>query len=276
MNRISPHGRWNGKLTSRDLPVVDETIDALSKTERTELARHWLSRGASERRVGDAFLFVRDALRAGRAPESLVTLATRAVDDEMRHAEISRIVASRFAGRELPAPALLPLITPKHPGVNPEMRLTLWMLGQCAFNETYASAVLEASLAETTGPLANAALRELLSDEVDHAKLGWAFFATQSRAEQKAVEPWLLPLARVNLKMWRETPRDYPSDAKLVRQGALSLELLETALIEALKSLVVPGFREFGIDTSAIERWISTGAPTQDNERTSEAMQTPT
>ena len=73
--------RWDGKLTSRPLPENDATIDELKPAERTRLAETWLLRAAMERRVGDSFAVVRDALRRRNAPEELVALAERAIDD---------------------------------------------------------------------------------------------------------------------------------------------------------------------------------------------------
>src|SRR5262245_11934078 len=100
-------GRWGGRLTSRALPETDAELDALDDAQRAELVAVWLGRTASERRVADAFEVVRGALVSLGAGGELVALATRAVDDEYRHEELSRRVASRFAGRELDAPPRL-------------------------------------------------------------------------------------------------------------------------------------------------------------------------
>src|SRR5688572_18276616 len=94
-------GRWGGRLTSRPLPSEDTSLEQLSAEERAVLARIWLHRAAMERRVADSFEVIRGALERRRAPDELVALAVRAVDDEHRHTELSRVVASRFAGREL-------------------------------------------------------------------------------------------------------------------------------------------------------------------------------
>jgi hypothetical protein len=259
--RISERGRWGGKLTAHPLPAEDLSIDALTSPAREELARHWLARAASERRVGDSFAFIAGVLAEGQAPAALRELAERAVDDELRHTELSRQVASRFAGRDLPEPERLPLKVPEHPGASPALRRTLHIVGQCSLNETLASAVLEASLEATTGPLARAALRELLSDEIDHARIGWAHLASLAPAERAEVQPWLYGITLANVKVWRETEREYPSDERLISQGALSRALLERALLTAVRELVVPGFASLGFETAALQRWADAGAP---------------
>ncbi len=259
---IRPDGRWEGRLTSRPLPLDDPSIDALDGAARDALARHWLARAASERRVADAFVVVRDALAAQGGDGELVALADRAVDDEIRHTELARVVASRFAGRELAPPPLLPLVVPAHREASDALRRSLHVVGHCAMNETIASAVLEAALAEATAPLARAALRELLSDEIDHARIGWAHLAALPAETRAALGPWLLPIARANAREWRAANREVPTDESLVAHGAVTRPLVERALRVALESLVVPGLAHVGLAHEAVARWVAEGAPT--------------
>jgi hypothetical protein len=259
---ISRDGRWHGAVTSRPLPE-DDSIAELSSRERCMLADVWLGRAASERRVADSFVVVRDALASLDAAEELVDLATRAIDDEMRHAELSRDVASRYACEPLAHPPRLALAIPLHAGASERLRHVLHVVGQCAFNETIASAFLEAALAEATAPLARAALRELLSDEIDHARLGWALLGTLDRELLREVDAWLAAMAIANLRMWREAHRAYACDAKLAMHGAPSVESVENALILAFRDLILPGFEHLGMKTEAMRTWLEAGAPTR-------------
>lgn len=246
-------GRWNGRLTGRPLPLDDEALDALSPAVREELAQHWLERAASERRVGTSFTVIRDTLVEAAAHPELISLAERAIDDEMRHEEISRVVASRFHGTELPLPPALPFAAPEHPGASPALKRHLWVIGQCSLNETFASAVLEASMDVTTGTLAKAALRELLADEVDHARIGWAHLASLDVETKQQLQPRLASMVKANMKMWRETPRSYPSDDALLAHGALSAALIEQAIQIALEDLIIPGLQTLGFEVSALQ-----------------------
>jgi hypothetical protein len=257
-------GRWNGKLTSRPLPESDPTIDALTAAERARLAETWLLRAAMERRVGDSFSVVRDALRRRNAPDELVALAERAIDDESRHEELSRVVASRFAGKELELPKRLPLEVPAHKGATPELRDTLHIIGQCVFNETTASAYLECSLDHATdGTLAKSALRELLSDEIDHGRIGWAHLASCDERTRAAVAPWLHAMAFTNLKEWRhETPYDRSHTDAMTKQGVPPAQVVHEALVDALRSLIIPGFEQLQMDVSALKKWVDDGAST--------------
>jgi len=259
-DEISPHGRWHGKLTSRPLPDVDATIAALEPAARACVSDVWLARAASERRVADSFTVIRDALAASNADAAIVDLAARAVDDEMRHTEICRTVASRYAGRELAPPPLLTLTLPRHAGVSDALRRTLYVVGQCCINETIASAFLEATLAKTSAPLAKVALRELLTDEIDHARIGWARVSSMDGTARRRLEPWLAPMAVANLRMWRDAARIYPDD--LAAHGAPPAEVVEDALLIAFRDLVIPGFATVGLDVTALTSWLVAGAPT--------------
>ncbi|MBE7486262.1 MAG: hypothetical protein HS104_40625 [Polyangiaceae bacterium] len=260
--KIRADGRWGGKLTSRELLSGDPSVDALGDSERAELARVWLARSATEYRVASSFEVIRDALSALRADSALVAMAHRAIDDEHRHAEICRFTASCFAARELDLPEALPFDYPKHARASEELRRALWVVGQCCFNETLAAGFLETASGAASGPMAQRALKELLSDEVDHARLGWAFLASLPPGARADIGPWLPALARANLRMWREAPRDYPATATFVGQGAPSGELIEEALQTALRDLILPGLETLSLPVAPLAAWLAEGAPT--------------
>lgn len=256
-----PSGRWGGRLTQRTLPEHDPAIDRLSTHDRKRLAETWLLRAAMERRVADSFEVIRDALVRRRSPAAFVELAVRAIDDEYRHAELSRLVASRFAGEELAAPALLPLEVPKHAGASPELRDTLFIVGQCVLNETTASAFLEVCVARAEAPLAKAALRELLSDEIDHGRIGWAHLASLDEGVRAEVARWMLPMAYLNLRLWKhESPYDPSHTEVLTKHGVPPARELHEALVGALRDLIVPGLDALAMDTTSLKAWLDAGA----------------
>lgn len=259
----SARGRWGGRLTRRPLPDSDDMIDALSPEDRVHLTRIWIGRAQMERRVADAFQVVAAALTRRGAATQLVDLATRAVDDEYRHTELSRVVACRIAGRELPQPEALPLEVPRHEGASPKLRDTLHVVGQCVLNETTASAFLECCLAHAKSPLVQRALQELLSDEIDHGRIGWAYLACLPKTDRDEVARWLLPMAYLNLRIWREySPLDALSNEALTAHGSPPGKSIDEALVGALTELIVPGLRELKMSTASVEAWLEAGAST--------------
>jgi hypothetical protein len=256
-------GRWNGRLTRTPLPEEDPSIEALRPRERQLLADTWILRAAMERRVADSFEVVHGALLRRDAAQALIDRAERAIDDEYRHAELSRVVASRMAGVDLPAPPRLGLEIPRHRCASPELRDTLFVVGQCVLNETTASAYLEACLVHAEGPVATAALRELLSDEIDHSRIGWAWLAAADQKTRAAVGAWLLPMVYLNLRVWRQGNTDYGHDTPaLALHGSPPASVIEEALVDAIRSLIVPGLQKLDIETRPMQRWLEAGAGT--------------
>jgi rubrerythrin len=261
---LLPTGRWGGKATKQALPR-DPTVDELNREQRERLAAIWLSQAATELRVASSFAIVHKALVALAAEKSLIALAERAIDDEHRHAVLCRDVAERYLGEEPVEPPTLPFAFPQHTTASSEQeRQALFIIGQCAFNETFASAYLSASLELATTSLARAAIRELLSDEVDHARLGWAYLQTLPKSLQRGIQGWILPLAVCNLREWRsiEYPITEEEESRFAPFGIPSKPVIERALLSALHGMILPGLARFGYDTAQLQTWLAQGAPT--------------
>jgi hypothetical protein len=128
----------------------------------------------------------------------------------------------------------------------------------CALNETTGSAYLECSLAVTTAPLARAALRQLLSDEIDHARLGWAHLASPRLPFpiRAAVAPWIQPMMAANLRQWRDRASLTPSET-LTAHGCPPWALVDAAVLGAMRDLIVPGFARFGYDMRPVAEWLT-------------------
>lgn len=260
---VSPTGRWGGKITSRPLPEAGPSLEGLGREDRTLMKYVWLSQAATERRVGHSFEVVHEALRAMGADAGLVEISARAVDDELRHAELCREMASLYAGHAVGAPEELPFTHPTHPAAKSDaLRRALYVVGQCAFNETFASAYLESAHASATVPLARAALRELLSDEIDHARIGWAFVSTLDEQTKSELDSWILPLAIANLREWRSLKLPEGSRSVVGAHGVPEKEAIERALLDAVESLMIPGFERFGFAVGPLKKWHAAGAPT--------------
>jgi hypothetical protein len=110
--------------------------------------------------------------------------------------------------------------------------------------------------------LARAALRELLSDEIDHARIGWALLGSLDRGTRADVERWLPAMAIANLRMWRESHRTYASEEGLAAHGAPRVASVENALLVAFRDLIIPGFEHLGLRTASLREWLEAGAPT--------------
>jgi hypothetical protein len=228
----------------RELPAADPAILALSAEDRAAVAELWASRARSEIGAGAVFAAVARGLfmeGGGAVPHELLWLASRAVCDELRHAEICRYVASLY-GTETPPRAAPPTIA------EPPFGRGIHAVLNSAINETIGSAFLSACLDEAEGILARAALRELLTDEMDHARLGWALLATAGlggamRSEVEGRVPELIHIAR---RAWSVRAAELPEDLPRGHGCLPRAEVLRVVEI-AIREVILPGFEHLGL-----------------------------
>jgi len=225
------------------LPEEDEMIDALAPEMRLRIAESWLKRAEAELGAGGVFAAIARGLFLADMPMELVWLASRAISDEIRHGELCRYAYARYAGVEPPRAS---------PVKTREARGGALVLAavHAAINESIATVYLSASLEAADAPFANALLRELLTDEVDHARVGWGILADPSqqsgeaRAEVQKHLPALIGMVRT---MWRDAARSASTD--LPREhGWLAGPEIAKLIDQALRDLVFPGLAHVGID----------------------------
>jgi hypothetical protein len=241
------------RLSRRPLPEPDASIARLSDEDRRLLVGSWGGRAGAELAGAESFRIIAAALRDLGAEPELQALAARAVDDELWHSEICHQVASIYAGRALPAPVVPAHQIPEHAGAGEALRRTLHVVGQCCINETSAAAFYETCLAGARTSLSRAALRALLSDEIDHARVGWAHLGSplvdgETRA---GVAAWLPSMIAANLRAWRERAAA-PERAALIENGTPSFAAGDRAIVGALRDLLRPGFARLGFDVGAL------------------------
>lgn len=253
-------GRWGGRVTSRALPESNDELDAMDPIERRAVAAVWWGQCATELRVARSFAVVHEALVGLGAEAPLIALAERAVDDEHRHGALCLEVARRYDASFVDAPASLPHQQPVHALAKSEdERRALFVLGQCALNETFASAYLSTAHQDATCSLARAGLNELLRDEIDHSRLGWAYVSTLSPALRVSLSDWLVPLTIQNLREWQTSAASH--EGSHTTHGVPSAEAVREALSEVVRGVIVPGFATNGLDVRALERWVRGGMP---------------
>jgi hypothetical protein len=262
---LSPTGRWGGRVTSRALPDATDELASLDPSLARALTQLWWMQSATELRVATSFAIVHEALGALGAEPALVALAARAVDDEHRHRALCLELAARYAGRAVEPPPALPPQQPAHAlAASEDERRALFVIGQCALNETFASAYLTTAHRGATSPLARAALHELLRDEVDHARLGWAYVSTLPAARRAAISDWLVPLTIANLREWRASAASHTEAYEA--HGVPRAEAVRAALDEVVREVLVPGFAHAGLDVRGLERWARAGLGAQSEQ----------
>jgi hypothetical protein len=246
-------------ISRRPLPEPDASIDALSDDDRRFAAKQWLGRASGELESTRAFAWIADVCtELGQASE-FVALARRAVTDEERHGEICRRVASAYAGADKIAPVSPPSLNELRTPNDPELAVTLYIIESCCLSESIGAVTIENTLNAATTPLAKTALRELLTDEVMHARMGWAYLGAPELGgkHRAALAEWLPITLDSMFEYWRQLGSS-PTPAATLAHGCLALERLEELIFIAFEDLALPGFEHVGIDTRAAAAYLET------------------
>jgi len=225
--------------------VPDEAAIDLDASARALVARAWLERAASERTAAAAFSALTHRLVVHGAPRDIEWLAARAASDELRHAALCERVATLYAGETL---ARLPLRSNDvELGAVPEaLRLSIQVLALSCIQETLGAAFLDASYRATTAPAARAALHALLTDEIDHGRLGWGYLASLDQTHRAALEDHVERVMDACLSVWEARIAAYPPDGA-PRHGLLPRRDALECVLGAAETLVVEGLAHVGI-----------------------------
>ncbi len=157
-----------------EIPWDQSTAGELSDEHRARVARVWRARTRAEYLAVSTFEYLSVDMVAAGAPPDILSFCHQAAIDEIRHTEMCLRMTQIYEGETVtPAPDLSGMANdPELPKLH--QAITNSMLLNCVV-ETFACTILAIVLEQTTDPTANAVYKRILSDEIGHARLGWAF-----------------------------------------------------------------------------------------------------
>jgi hypothetical protein len=161
-------------------------------------------------------------------------------------------IAEHYAGRELEPLALGETPLPSFGCEDDRLETALLIAGTCCINETLATVWLELSIAEASTPLARAAHRAHLRDEIDHARIGWAHLASDALDDdlRAALGECVPRLLAANVPLWLAADPVLPA-AGIRGHGVQPQPAIEAAIQEAIQDILLPGFAHVGVPLPA-------------------------
>jgi hypothetical protein len=97
---------------------------------------------------------------------------------------------------------------------------------------------------------------ELLADEVEHARVGWVFLATQPAPLLAAIQSNLLTLVQPVWHCWWDVTQVTLLEGA-PEHGLPSVATTRACAATALREIVVAGFAELGFEVDSLERWLA-------------------
>lgn len=230
----------------------------LDARARSVVAGVWAFRARSEREAATRFERLAAQLEAAHAAPVVVAMARRAAGDEVRHVEICAELAARYGHPGGPADPL-----PAHE-IGPRSlaareRLLYEVVAFCAVTESINSALMTVSFAQATDPAVRSAVREILRDEVNHARLGWAHLSAERAQGAGAHLAASLPaMLAGTVREELFAPGDGAAiDPRLAGHGELPLAVRAEVFVRTLESVVFPGLEAHGVSAAAGRRWLA-------------------
>jgi hypothetical protein len=241
-------------FTHRPLPD-DPGLGALPAAERVAVAEVWRQRAGNELSTSAVFATLTRSLVATGAPHAILRQAAAAVEDEVRHAQICVHVALAYDPACAPPPPSVVSDPPRFTG-SEEVDAGLFVVMQSCVNEGVAAAYLQRCLDEATSVLARAAVRDILTDEIHHARFGWTWLAAAGTASMRATVAEALPtLLRLVADAWMGDG-DSPRPKTPLGHGIIDGVAVAQVVREAYEALILPGFEAAGIDSRPACAWV--------------------
>lgn len=235
-------------------PVHPGEMAHLDDATRRTLGTYWARRARSEREVGVALAFLARELHD--AEPVVVERLWRGAADEARHAGLCELLAARYRGDAVEVPPLRPLRLPDFAGAPRETVPGLQLIVLCAVGESIAVTWLQECFHLARTPLARAANRLHLREEVDHARVGWAHLSSRRLAPgtKQALGPLLPRLLQLCVENWWAPESELPADG-FPDEGIPSLAGKREAVKVAVEEVILPGFAHAGVATEQGQRW---------------------
>jgi hypothetical protein len=238
------------------LPPHDDTIEGLDPPTRERVGREWLRRAEVELSAATVSAQIVRGLLLDHAAPDVLELAAQAVSDEVRHSRICHQVAERYLGRPAAAPRSRAIEEPSFGDCPPALCRLLGLVLHSCVNETLATVCLTEGLEVAVSQTARAATHELLRDDLNHARIGWAHLASVhvDTAAKRHIGLALPTLLRLGRDAWLAEPRqDFDDPA----HGVLGNARFPRLMTKAFDELVLPGFEYVGVDTHPGREWFA-------------------
>jgi hypothetical protein len=249
-------------LEGREL-IEDGAVRALTPDERRRLATLWRRRAENELAASLAFAQLARDLRSFGAPSAVLELSALAVEDELLHAELCASTSEVYAEQIQPLARPPEPPRPTFPVCSPRVHGALFAALHSAVNETIGVTYLSACWAEAQGRAARCVVKELLSDEVRHSRIGWAVLASPllSSQDRASIASFMPALLDVCVSTWlADVETDYPDELP-PGHGCISHLGIAQAVNGALHDVILPGLEHVGIDAAPARQWVSKTRP---------------
>jgi hypothetical protein len=240
----------------RPIPWEDSHASRLDPDVRAELARIWAERIPTEYRSITGFgTFAFDLVAAG-APPDLVAVCHRVCIDELRHTELAVRMVEIYGGRRPTLPREISSL-PATEGISAVAQASRSAIALSCLGETFACTELVMLRDRAVDPVVKGVLTVFLSDEIVHARIGWAYLAhafqnvdAKTKQDVASVVPAFVEGIAANLF---GTDTAAPAvdvtndDDRLMAHGVCTMREEQSLYRDFVRDVFVPGLLATGV-----------------------------
>jgi hypothetical protein len=221
-------------------------------------AQVWAFRAGAEREAARRFARLGERLADVGAQAVVVEMARDAANDEVRHAQLCVDLAARFGVAAPPDAGRTPgEVAPS--GLTARERVLYEVVAMSCITETLSAALLGEMQDRAADPEVQRTVHEILRDEVQHSRLGWAHLAAEhARGCGRVLGDYLPAMlaGTVTEELFRAGSAESEAAPALAGYGALARADRAQIFAATMRELVFVGLERFGVDTSAGARWL--------------------
>jgi hypothetical protein len=244
----------------RPIPWGESMAHTLAPDVRAELARIWGERIPTEYRSITGFATFSFDLIAAGAPVDLVAVCHRVCIDELRHTELAVKMVDLYGGHRPPLPREINSL-PGDTSLTAVAQACRSAILLSCLGETFACTELVMLRDRAIDPVVRGVLTVFLSDEIVHARVGWAYlahaFKTADQATRKSVAdavPGYVAGIAANLfgTHDRVAAVDVTNDDdRLAAHGVCSMREEQDLYRSFVSDVFLPGLRAVGVPVDA-------------------------
>jgi len=226
---------------------------------RQTVIKTWTFRANAELEARQRFMRLFQQLQAIEAAPIVLELTQNAIQEEERHLAICKELVMHYGGKEENgwgegegakeiAPNRLSL----------RERVLYELVAFCCITESLNASLMTAILDHAKAPIIRRAGREILKDEISHARIGWAFLAAERQSGRGAFLGAYLPAmlqGAINEEVF-EQPFAKQWHPSFLEHGELPLPYRVRLFKTCLEEVVFPGLEAFGVDCSQGKSWL--------------------
>ena len=239
------------------MPVLDLTAEAraaniqlpadytLDDVERRAAVGTWLGRMVNEHISSRVFAGLIPQMMAAEVAAAHQATVADFVAEEMRHARRCASVVRAVGGT---ARAELPTLSPMptHPEVSALEGFIRNLLSVCCLSETVAVALIGAERLETGPPVIEEVLKEILADEVGHARFGWRLMdelgpRIDAPMRQRLSDYLITALVHLTEHELAHLPPRQPPSARAAAVGVCDGNDARRLFFKTVEKVIVPG-----------------------------------